>query len=98
MAAHTIIFPYGNPVIAISPITGGVKGPHIKPVSPIAWKITPTVLGVIPTAATIGIIIGAIIAFPPANVPNKATITREQIIVTTIPFFSLFTPILLTIQ
>ncbi len=49
-----------------------------------------------PMVATRGIIIGAIIAFAPANVPSNDTRIVELTIVVIIAFFSLSTPIFLT--
>ncbi|MPM85032.1 hypothetical protein SDC9_132109 [bioreactor metagenome] len=64
---------YPIPVNPMMVTTGGTKGPMYKPVAPAPCIITPRVLGVTPRLATMGMRIGAIIAFEPARVPSMLT-------------------------
>ena len=64
-----------------------------RPVMPAPISTAAMVEGVRPIMATIGIIMGAMIALAPARVPSRATRTIEVAIVARIAFFSVLTPI-----
>lgn len=73
---------------------GGEKGLRKSPVWPAPWKITARVEGVMPTAATSGMTIGAMTALAPARVPSRVTRQIELTIVARMARFWVLTPIL----
>ena len=81
-------------VIRVTP----VRGPTISPISPATLNSVATTVGVTPSEARIGSIIGAITAFPPPKVPSRPQIRMEQITNASLPFVGVLTPMRLTIQ